>query len=219
MLILISSFKIELLNTCEYDFGIRIEYFLLFAIHRSLLSGKTRQVENDQVQQEPLPVFVYYTPLPGEGLKLDPEETSRTYLFITSIDEKQSRAKQSFEYGKPSIKVLSINEVSITFILATNEQPPDVILSSHVSRWNDVWSNGRIDIEGDDELQRQINSAYYYILSSLPPLSTRSEPKQFYGLSPGSLSRGGQLGEDYGGHSFWDTETWMFPSVLLFYPT
>ena len=103
--------------------------------------------------------------------------------------------------------------------LAANEQLPDVILSSHISRWNDVWSNGHIDVEGDDELQRQINSAFYYILSSLPPLSTQSEHKQFYGLSPGSLSRGGLEGEDYGGHSFWDTETWMFPSVLLFYPT
>ncbi len=79
--------------------------------------------------------------------------------------------------------------------------------------------NGHIDIEGDDELQRQINSAFYYILSCLPPLSTRSESKQFYGLSPGTLSRGGRMGEDYAGHSFWDTETWMFPSILIFYPT
>lgn len=105
------------------------------------------------------------------------------------------------------------------FFSAANEQEPDDLLASHVSRWNDVWSNGHIDIKGADELQRQINSAFYYILSSLPPLTTSSEHKQFYGLSPGSLSRGGLLGEDYGGHSFWDTETWMFPSVLLFYPT
>ena len=67
---------------------------------KSLLSGTTRQVENAQFQEEPLSVFVYYTPLPTEGLKLDQGETSRTYLFVTSIDEKQSRAKQSFDYGK-----------------------------------------------------------------------------------------------------------------------
>ncbi|CAF3551942.1 unnamed protein product [Rotaria sordida] len=54
---------------------------------------------------------------------------------------------------------------------------------------------------------------------SLSPLSTRSEPKQFYRVSPSSLSRGGRLSEDYGGHSFWDTETWMYPLILLFYPT
>ncbi|CAF2922839.1 unnamed protein product [Rotaria sp. Silwood2] len=101
----------------------------------------------------------------------------------------------------------------------SNEREPDEIWSSHASLWNQVWLNGRIDIRDDVELQRQVNSALYYILSSLPPLSTRSEHKQFYGLSPGSLSRGGRLGEDYGGHSFWDTETWMYPSILLFYPT
>ncbi|CAF3541630.1 unnamed protein product [Rotaria sp. Silwood1] len=165
-----------------------------------LLSGKTRQVENNQFQQDPLSVFIYYTPLPVEGLELDEEETTRTYLFVTSIDEKQSRAKQSFDY-------------------ATNERQPNEILLSHISRWNNVWSNGYVEVNGNDELQKQINSAFYYILSSLPPLSTQSEHKQFYGLSPGSLSRGGLLGEDYGGHSFWDTETWMFPSVILFYPT
>ncbi|UJR32210.1 hypothetical protein I4U23_019675 [Adineta vaga] len=165
-----------------------------------LLSGKTRQVENNQFQNEPLSVFVYYTPIPVDGLEIDKDETTRTYLFVTSIDENQSRAKRSFD-------------------LATEERQPNTVLSSHVSRWNDVWSNGHIHVTGDDELQRQINSAFYYILSSLPPLATQSEHKQFYGLSPGSLSRGGLLGEDYGGHSFWDTETWMFPSVLLFYPT
>ncbi|CAF1362032.1 unnamed protein product [Rotaria magnacalcarata] len=164
-----------------------------------LLSGKTRQVENNQFQLEQLPVFVYYTPLPVNGFELDPQETSRTYLFVTSIDSEQERAKRSFEY-------------------ASNERHSDQIWSSHVSLWNDVWSNGRVEIVGDDELQRQINSAFYYILSSLPPLSTRSEHKQFYGLSPGSLSRGGLVGEDYAGHSFWDTETWIYPSILLFYP-
>jgi protein-glucosylgalactosylhydroxylysine glucosidase len=87
-----------------------------------------------------------------------------------------------------------------------------------VSLWKNIWLNARIEIQGDVELQREVDSALYYILSSLPPLSTSSEPKQFYGLSPGSLSRGGLMGEDYGGHSFWDTETWMYPTVLLFYP-
>ncbi|CAF5196968.1 unnamed protein product, partial [Rotaria magnacalcarata] len=170
-----------------------------FVQNKRLLSGKTRQVENNQFQLEQLPVFVYYTPLPVNGFELDPQETSRTYLFVTSIDSEQERAKRSFEY-------------------ASNERHSDQIWSSHVSLWNDVWSNGRVEIVGDDELQRQINSAFYYILSSLPPLSTRSEHKQFYGLSPGSLSRGGLVGEDYAGHSFWDTETWIYPSILLFYP-
>ena len=103
--------------------------------------------------------------------------------------------------------------------VASSQRQPDEIWSAHASLWDDAWRNGRVEVRGDAELQRQIDGAWYYILSSLPPLSTKSEKKQFYGLSPGSLSRGGLLGEDYGGHSFWDTETWMYPPVLLMYPT
>ncbi|UJR10942.1 hypothetical protein I4U23_015127 [Adineta vaga] len=164
------------------------------------VSGKTRQVENAQYQRDVLPLFMYYTPLPVDGLQLAADESTHTYIFVTSLDTQQMRAKVSFDY-------------------ATNERQPDKLWSTHASLWNNIWSNGSIEIRGDDELQRQVNSAFYYILSSLPALSTQSEHKQFYGLSPGSLSRGGLLGEDYGGHSFWDTETWMYPSVLLFYPT
>lgn len=69
---------------------------------KSLLSGQTQQVENDQFQTEPLPVYIYYTPLPVDGLELDADETTETFVFITSIDEQQSRAKQSFDYGQLS---------------------------------------------------------------------------------------------------------------------
>ncbi|CAF0972643.1 unnamed protein product [Rotaria sp. Silwood1] len=100
---------------------------------------------------------------------------------------------------------------------ASNERHPDQVWSTHASLWNDIWANGRIEVNGDDELQRQINAAYYYILSSIPPLSTRSEHKQFYGLSPGSLSRGGLVFKDYAGHSFWDTETWILAKEILSY--
>ena len=172
-------------------------------------------MENDQYQPEVLPLFIYYTPLPLRGLQLDASESNRTYLFVTSLDTQQARAKRSFDYGKeiPHLEQ-SVNHSRV----ASTERRPDQLWSAHVSRWNNVWSNGRIEVRGDDELQRQVNGALYYILSSLPPLSTESEHQQFYGLSPGSLSRGGRLGEDYGGHSFWDTETWMYPPVLMFYP-
>lgn len=111
--------------------------------------------------------------------------------------------------------LLKINKI---FQIGTSEEQGDSILLSHISRWNDIWSNGHIDIEGDDQLQRQINSAFYYILSSLPALSTKSQEKQFYGLSPGTLSWDGHEGEAYSGDAFLDMEAWMYPSILLFYP-
>ena len=57
-------------------------------------------MESSQYQQDPLPLFMYYTPLPSNGLQIDAQETSRTYLFVTSLDSEQVRAKRSFDYGR-----------------------------------------------------------------------------------------------------------------------
>ena len=56
----------------------------------------------------------------------------------------------------------------------------------------------------------------YYLLSSLPSEENNEKRKRFYGLSPGSMAYGGL--SNYLGHSFWDTETWMFPPILLLWP-
>ena len=50
----------------------------------------------------------------------------------------------------------------------------------------------------------------------VPELASRPLP-EYCGLSPGGLANG-LLGQDYQGHSFWDTESWMFPALLLLQP-
>ncbi len=60
-------------------------------------------MENSQFQPDLLSLFIYYTPLPSNGFQLDAQETNRTYLFVTSLDTQQDRAKQSFDYGKLKI--------------------------------------------------------------------------------------------------------------------
>lgn len=57
----------------------------------------------------------------------------------------------------------------------------------------------------------------YYLLSSLPNEPVNAYKRRFSGLSPGSLANGAFL-KDYQGHSFWDTETWMYPPVLMLWP-
>lgn len=72
------------------------------SISFSHLSGKTMEVENNQFQAERLPVHIYYTPLPKDGLALGEQETKQTFLFVTAIDGQQARAKRSFDYGTSS---------------------------------------------------------------------------------------------------------------------
>jgi protein-glucosylgalactosylhydroxylysine glucosidase len=50
---------------------------------------------------------------------------------------------------------------------------------------------------------------------NLPSIHTNIPQHPFYGLSPTGLGRGGCDLNDYEGHNFWDTEIFMFPSIIL----
>ncbi|CAL8123676.1 unnamed protein product [Orchesella dallaii] len=92
------------------------------------------------------------------------------------------------------------------------------VYDTHVRAWTDLWTDGAIEVKGNDQLAKVVYGSLYYILSSLPVTTETNSPnEQFYGLSPGGLAYGSLL-MDYQGHSFWDTETWMYPTVLYLYP-
>ena len=74
---------------------------------KRLLSGKTREKEDNFFQLDLLPLFIYYTPLPSNGLRLTAQETSRKYLFVTSLDTQQARANRSFHYGTIKERIVS----------------------------------------------------------------------------------------------------------------
>lgn len=86
------------------------------------------------------------------------------------------------------------------------------LFAHHKSAWEALWKQGYIDIKGDLNLAQVTYAAQYYLYSSLP---TREKTKWpgFVGLSPGGLAHG--TVKDYGGHVFWDQDTWMYPSILL----
>ncbi|MES1258938.1 MAG: hypothetical protein ABUS51_10925 [Acidobacteriota bacterium] len=72
--------------------------------------------------------------------------------------------------------------------------------------WRDLWRS-RVVIDGDRDDQRVLDSAFYYLHSSL-------HRSNLNGMPPFGLSQS----EHYFGHSFWDTETWSFLPVLLAAP-
>ncbi|XP_064169079.1 protein-glucosylgalactosylhydroxylysine glucosidase isoform X2 [Anguilla rostrata] len=87
--------------------------------------------------------------------------------------------------------------------------------SSHCQAWAELWAGSKVEITGPDAFSRAVIGCMFYLLSALPPL--RDAPSQFGGISPGGLSNGRQ-GQDYWGHVFWDQDTWMYPSIVLFQP-
>lgn len=76
-------------------------------------------------------------------------------------------------------------------------------LDGHKREWERLWQSDII-IEGDDEAQRDIRLALYN-LYSFAGENTRLS------IAPMGLS----TVTGYNGHVFWDTELWMYPSLLM----
>ena len=96
------------------------------------------------------------------------------------------------------------NEAERMTIFAALEKK-ERILSRHRQMWADLWQSD-IVIEGDVEAQRAVHSALYHLYSFVREGTS-------YSLSPMGLS-----GLGYNGHVFWDTELWMYPSLLALHP-
>jgi trehalose/maltose hydrolase-like predicted phosphorylase len=71
--------------------------------------------------------------------------------------------------------------------------------------WAALWRSDVV-VSGDPRLQRQVRSAFFALLASV-----RSDTP--WAPSPGGLSSDG-----YNGHVFWDSETWMYPTLLATEP-
>lgn len=82
----------------------------------------------------------------------------------------------------------------------------DKLLDKHKVAWDELWKTGDIQIEGDLDAQQRVRFALYNLYSFIRPDSRQS-------FTPMGLSSQG-----YNGHVFWDTELWMYPTILAFQP-
>ncbi|AWW41663.1 haloacid dehalogenase [Streptomyces cadmiisoli] len=71
--------------------------------------------------------------------------------------------------------------------------------------WRREWE-GDVVVHGDVRLQRHVRAAKFYLLTSVRD------------GSPWSPSPAGLSSDGYNGHVFWDTETWIWPSLLAQHP-
>jgi trehalose/maltose hydrolase-like predicted phosphorylase len=79
------------------------------------------------------------------------------------------------------------------------------LIEFHNKAWEELWKSDII-IEGDDSTQRDIRLMLYHLYSF-------AREGTSFSLSPMGLS-----GLGYNGHTFWDTELWMYPALLLLQP-
>jgi len=82
----------------------------------------------------------------------------------------------------------------------------DKLVERHKQAWSELWNTGDIQIEGDLDAQQRVRFALYNLYSFIRPETRQS-------IAPMGLSSQG-----YNGHIFWDSELWMYPTLLALQP-
>jgi len=78
------------------------------------------------------------------------------------------------------------------------------LLAEHQAAWHELWKSD-IVVDGDPDVQRAVHSDLYYLLSN--STVDTAWPMGACALTPG-----------YAGHAFWDSDSWVFPALLLLHP-
>ncbi|XP_053664830.1 protein-glucosylgalactosylhydroxylysine glucosidase-like [Anopheles marshallii] len=160
--------------------------------------GTTREVENSTYQTQGRPVCVLWNHIP-ERLVLPENETITAFTFLMAVDESVAVAEKELKVA----------------LAQTGEE----LLQAHTSLWGSFWDRFDILMTGNEPLQYVVRASVFYLVSNLPfEASFTRSPGPFWGLGPTGLGRGGTNLDDYEGHSFWDTEIWMFPVLNLIDP-
>jgi kojibiose phosphorylase len=90
--------------------------------------------------------------------------------------------------------------------LAT-EAALDQLLVAHAAAWAERWESCDIELDGDDEIQREVRFALYHLVGAANPHDDRA-----------SVGARALTGERYRGHVFWDTEIFVWPFFLYTHP-
>lgn len=80
----------------------------------------------------------------------------------------------------------------------------DALLGAQRDAWHALWKSD-VAIDGDPAAQRIVHADLYYLLSNVAPGTAWATGA--CGMTPG-----------YAGHVFWDSDTWVFPALLLLHP-
>jgi protein-glucosylgalactosylhydroxylysine glucosidase len=120
-----------------------------------------------------------------------PVQQGRTYVFTKYV----AISRQS--WGGDSHDALVMAK-------AARQTGFDRLLDAHRAAWSLLWQSDVL-IDGDPKAQQALHSDLYYLLSN--STVDTAWPMQACALTP-----------NYAGHAFWDSDSWVFPALLLLHP-
>jgi protein-glucosylgalactosylhydroxylysine glucosidase len=95
-------------------------------------------------------------------------------------------------------------QADLALATQARERGFDALLHAQRQAWRALWQSDVV-IDGDPAAQRIVHADLYYLLSNVTPGTAWASGA--CGMTPG-----------YAGHVFWDSDSWVFPALLLLHP-
>lgn len=120
------------------------------------------------------------------------------------------RSDTTYEFSKfvgvdTSVTTPDHERSAVTMSRKAADRGWEALFAEHSRRWQSLWQSD-IRVPGRLDFQNSLRSSKYAILSSVRAGQNDS-------IAPAGLSS-----DNYAGLIFWDTELWMYPSLLLQHP-
>jgi protein-glucosylgalactosylhydroxylysine glucosidase len=120
-----------------------------------------------------------------------PVQKGKTYTFAKYV------AVSRDKWGGDAQRTLALAKVA-------RHDGFDQLLEAHRAAWAQLWKSDVL-VDGDTKAQQAVHSDLYYLLSN-------STVGTAWAMGACALT------PNYAGHAFWDSDSWVFPSLLLLHP-
>lgn len=125
--------------------------------------------------------------------------------LLISVPVQQGRTYSFTKYVAVSRQGWGGNaQATLAMAQQARQQGFEQLLAAHQAAWHELWKSD-IVVDGDAHAQQALHSDLYYLLSN--SMVGTAWPMGACALTP-----------NYAYHAFWDSDSWVFPALLLLHP-
>lgn len=128
--------------------------------------------------------------------------------FSTMLQPGQTlKVVKFFAYGWSSVRSMpALRDQVDAALLSAKRTGWDGLLAEQRAHLDDVWGRADVEIEGDPELQQGVRFAIFQVVQAAARAEQRAIPAK------------GLTGRGYDGHTFWDMESYVAPTLTYAAP-
>ncbi len=168
------------------------------------------QIHHTRVSNLRVGAAMYHNVEGPEGTVTEGEsypDISRVSVTTRLKPGEKLRIVKLVTYGWSSQRSRSaVHDQVIAALSAARSTGWEGLLAEQRAYLDDFWARADVEVEGDPEIQQAMRFALFHILQAGARGERRPIPAK------------GLTGPGYDGHSFWDTETFVLPVLMLTFP-